>query len=117
MAAARCECRPDEELRIMPETKAPSTEGFSSDRKSSCSISLTRSWLCGCYVSAMGRQESWNELPRSEGREQLIHDVVLIQLRPNIFKGEIAKPGQADLSKRAMGNGILSKGCETNLIC
>jgi len=78
MAAARCEFRPDEELRIMLEIKAPSTKGFSSDWKSSCSISLTRSWLYGSYVSAMGCQESWTELPRSEGREQLMHDVVLI---------------------------------------
>jgi len=78
MVAARCECRPDEEFRIMLEIKAPSTEGFSSDWKSSYSIFLTRLWLRGSYVSSMGRQKSWNELPRGEGREQLMHDVVLI---------------------------------------
>ena len=78
MAAARCEYRPDEELRIMPEIKAPSTEGFSSDWKNSCSISLTRSWLYRNDVSAMGRQESQNELPRSGGRKQFVHDIVLI---------------------------------------
>ena len=115
MAAARCEFSPDEELRIMPEIKAPSTESFSSDWKSSCSISLTRSWLCGNYVSAMGPQESRNELPRGEGREQLVHDIVLIQLGPNILEGEITKSGQADLSERTIDDRILSKGCETNL--
>jgi len=78
MAAARCEFRPDEELRIMLEIKAPSTEGFNSDWKSSCSITLTRLWLCGSYVSTMGCQGSWNELLRSEGREQFVYDVVLI---------------------------------------
>ena len=46
IAAARCEFRPDEELRMMSETKASSTNGFSSDWKNSCSISLIRLWLC-----------------------------------------------------------------------
>ena len=42
MAAARCEFPPDEESRMILEIKAPSTEGFSFDWKSSCSISLIR---------------------------------------------------------------------------
>ena len=29
-----------------------------------------------------------------------MHDVALIQLGPNILQGKIAKPDQADLSKR-----------------
>jgi len=78
IAAVRCEFKPDEELRMILEIKIPSTEDFSLDWKSSCSISLTRLWLCGGHVSAMGCQESWNELLRSEGREQLMYDVVLI---------------------------------------
>ena len=78
MAAVRCEFRPDEELRMMSETRAPSTEGFSLDRKSSYSIFLTLLWLCGSYVSVMSCQEAWNELLRSERGEQLMHDIVLI---------------------------------------
>ena len=58
MAAARCELKPDEELRMMPETKAPSTEGFSLGRNSSYSISLVRLRLCGSYVSVMSCRES-----------------------------------------------------------
>jgi hypothetical protein len=50
MAAVRCELRPDEELRMMSDTKAPSTERFSLDWKSSCSISLIGLWLCESYV-------------------------------------------------------------------
>jgi len=58
MAAVRYEFRSDEELRMMPEIKAQSTEGFSLYRNSSYSISLIRLWLCGSYVSAMDYQES-----------------------------------------------------------
>jgi len=65
----------------------------------------------------MGRQELRNELPRGKGREQLMYDIVLIQLGPNILEGKIAKSGQADLSERAMDNCILPKGCEANLVC
>ena len=78
MTAARCELRPDEEFRMISETKAPSTEGFSLDRKSSHSISLTCSWLYVSYVSVMGYHGSWNKLLRSERGEQLVNDVVLI---------------------------------------
>ena len=78
MAAVRCEFRPDEEFRMMSETKAPSTEDLNLDWKSSYSISLTSLWLYGGYVSAIGCQESWNEVLRSEGREQLVYDIVLI---------------------------------------
>ena len=78
MAAVRCEFRPDEELRMMSEIKAPSTEDFNLDRKSSYSISLTSLWLCGGYVSAICCQESWNEVLCSERREQLMYDIVLI---------------------------------------
>ena len=63
---------------MIPEIKIASIEDFSFDWKSSCSISLTRLWLCGNYVSVVGCQESSNELLCSEGREQLVHDVVLI---------------------------------------
>jgi len=45
-----------------------------------------------------------------------VHDIVLIQLGPNIVEGKAAKPGQANLSERAMGNHILSKWFETNLV-
>ena len=69
MAAVRCELKPDEEFRMISETKAPSTEGFSLVRKSSYSISLACLWLYESSVSAMGYHESWNELLRSEGRE------------------------------------------------
>jgi len=46
-------------------------------------------------------------LPCGEEREQLMHDVVLIQLGPNILQGKITKPGQTDLSERAIDNPIL----------
>ena len=117
MTAVRCELRPDEELRNMPEIKAPSTEGFSLDRKSSYSISLTPLWLYGSYVSVMSCQESRNELPGIERREQLMHNIVLIQLGLNILEGNIAKSGQADLCEGAIGDRITQKGCETNLVC
>jgi len=45
-----------------------------------------------------------------------MHDVVLIQLGPNILEGNIAKSGQADLCKRVIGDHIVSKRCETNLV-
>ena len=54
MAAAWCECSPDEELRIILESEAPSTDGFSLDWKSSCSISLICSWLRRSSIRAMG---------------------------------------------------------------
>jgi len=60
----------------------------------------------------MGRQESWNDLPCGEGREQLIYYVVPIQLGPNMLQGKIAKPGQTDLSERAIDNPILSEGVQ-----
>jgi len=97
MIAVRCELRPDEELRMMPEIKVPSTEGFSLDRKSSYSISLTPLWLCGSYVRVVSCQESWNGLPGSERREQLMHNIVLIQFGLNILQSNIAKSGQANL--------------------
>jgi len=78
MAAVRCEFRPDEEFRMMSETKAPLTEDFNLDRKSSYSISPTSLWLCRGYVSVIGCQESWNEVLRSKGREQFRYDIVLI---------------------------------------
>ena len=78
IAAVRCGFKLEEELRMMLETRAPSTEDFSLDWKSSCSISLIRLWLCGSHISAMGCHESWNEVLRSERREQLVYDIVLI---------------------------------------
>ena len=57
MAAVQYEFRPDQELRMMPEIKAQSTEGFSLDRNRSYSISLIRLWLCVSYVSTMDYQE------------------------------------------------------------
>jgi len=45
-----------------------------------------------------------------------MYDVVLIYIEPNILQGKITKSSQADLSERAIGNCILSKGCETDLV-
>ena len=57
MAAVRCKFSPDEELRMVSETRVSSTECFSLDRKSSCSISLIRLWLRESYISTMECQE------------------------------------------------------------
>ena len=57
VAAVRCQFRPEEELLMRSDSKAPSTECFSLDWKSSCCISLTSLWLWGSYVSTTGRQE------------------------------------------------------------
>ena len=46
-----------------------------------------------------------------------MHDVVLIELELDILEGNIAKSGQADLSKRTIDDCITSKGWETNLAC
>jgi len=46
-----------------------------------------------------------------------MHDVVLIQLGPNILESNIAKSIQADLCKRFIDDHITSKRCETNLSC
>ena len=67
MTAARCEFSPDEELRMILESKAPSTDGFSSDWKSSCSISLICLWLHVSYISKISRRLSGNTLPRNTG--------------------------------------------------
>ena len=46
-----------------------------------------------------------------------MHDIFLIQFGLNIVEGNITESGQADLSERAIGDRITSKGCETNLVC
>lgn len=69
MAAVRCEFSPDEVLRMILESKLSSTEGFSSDWKNSCSISLIRLWLVIDPVNGVDRCELWNGLLRSEGGE------------------------------------------------
>ena len=46
-----------------------------------------------------------------------MHDIVLIELGLNILEGNITKPGQANLSERAIDDHITSKGWETNLTC
>jgi len=46
-----------------------------------------------------------------------MHDIVFIQLEPNILEGEITKSGQADLSEGVIDDRITSKGCETNFVC
>lgn len=78
IAAARCGFSPDEVLRIVLESKATLAEGFSLDWKSSCSISLIRLWLCENYIRYADRRGPWRDLPRSEGGEKFLHDVVLV---------------------------------------
>ena len=39
-----------------------------------------------------------------------MHDIVLVELGLNIIEGNITKPGQADLSERAVDDRIVSKG-------
>ena len=73
----RCGCSPDEELRIVSESRAASIKGFSLDWKSSCSISLMCSWLRESYVSGVGQCGMGNGLLHSKGVESFLHDIVL----------------------------------------
>ena len=53
-------------------------------------------------------RELWNDRLCSEGGEQLVHDVILIQLVFNILEGNITKSGQPDLRECVVGERILS---------
>lgn len=56
MAAVRCGFPPDEQLRMMSESKEQSTEGFRLDWKSSYSISLICLWLYRGHINTIGHQ-------------------------------------------------------------
>jgi len=58
-----------------------------------------------------------NELLRSKGGEQLLHDIVLVELGLNVLTGNIAKLSQVDLCERAISDNATQKGRETNLVC
>ena len=45
-----------------------------------------------------------------------MHDIVLIQLGPNILEGNITKSGQADLYKRAIDDHIIRRGARRTLV-
>ena len=96
------------------ESKAPSTEGFSSDWNSSCSISLIRSWLRVSKISKTSHCAPSNISLCSEGGEQFLHDIILVQLGPDILEGDITKPSQTDLSEGVIDEHS-PEGCETNL--
>ena len=68
-------------------------------------------------LSALSFRRFANELLRSKGGEQLLHDIVLVELGFNILTGNIAELSQVDLCERPIGNNTTQKGCETNLVC
>ena len=58
-----------------------------------------------------------NELLRSKRREQLLHDIVLVELGFNGLTGDIAKSSQVNLCERPIGDSTIQKGCKTNFVC